>query len=576
MKAITRKLYDVKIPTRDGIRLSADLFIPLGEGRFPAIFNMTPYGTVPDSETLLAAAESYTLRGYVYVAVDVRGRYDSEGEWYAHPAAERHDGCDVLDWIAVQSWSNGKVATVGHSYSGWTQWPIAQECHPHHVAMASSGSPTNLFQDWPNIDGVLSLQPIVTWALGMMPGRGNEAEVPAPELSWKEALWHLPLSELDALMAGRNVPYWQDWLAHDTLDDFWMALQMQGKYGRIQIPTFNVSGWYDARLKGQVAAYLEVMKTTKDRSSHFLVIGPWLHSPVGRAPVFAMRDFGPQGNLDVDKIRCDWLDHVVQGKQKPELEGVLYFLQVANEWRQASAWPLENTRFVKHYLDSNGSANTLHGDGRLRTDRAGVGPADAYTYDPDDPVPTNWSPTRADGILSTEPIDSRPVQERQDVLVYSTTPLAEHTEVTGPVTATIYFSTDVVDTDITVKLLDIDSQGVAFQLTHGIARACFRNSYTRKELLTSGEVYAVEVELQPTSNLFRKGHSIRIEVSSSNFPFYARNLNRGENNSTTTERRPAHTRILHSDEHPSHIVLPVVPVAVPAGWRSEVASGLTR
>ena len=200
MKAITRKLYDVKIPTRDGIRLSADLFIPLGEGRFPAIFNMTPYGTVPDSETLLAAAESYTLRGSVYVAVDVRGRYDSEGEWYAHPAAERHDGCDVLDWIAVQSWSNGKVATVGHSYSGWTQWPIAQECHPHHVAMASSGSPTNLFQDWPNIDGVLSLQPIVTWALGMMPGRGNEAEVPAPELSWKEALWHLPLSELDALM----------------------------------------------------------------------------------------------------------------------------------------------------------------------------------------------------------------------------------------------------------------------------------------------------------------------------------------------------------------------------------------
>lgn len=198
---MARVLYDVKIPVRDGIRLSADLFLPPDEGRCPALFNMTPYGTVPGSDALLAAAAPFTRRGYAYVAVDVRGRYDSEGQWYAHPAAECRDGTDVLDWIATQPWSDGKVATIGHSYSGWNQWPIAQECNPHHVAMASSGSPTNLFQDWPNLDGVLSLQPVATWALGMMPGRGNENVVPQPKMPWKEALWHLPLSELDELMA---------------------------------------------------------------------------------------------------------------------------------------------------------------------------------------------------------------------------------------------------------------------------------------------------------------------------------------------------------------------------------------
>jgi putative CocE/NonD family hydrolase len=565
---MARILYDVKIPMRDGVRLSADLFLPAGEGPFPAMFNMTPYGTVEGSEPLMTTAESFVRRGYAYIAVDVRGRYDSEGQWYAHPAAERHDGIDAIDWIARQSWSDGKVATIGHSYSGWNQWPIAQECNPHHVAMASSGSPTNLFQDWPNLDGVLSLQPIATWALGMMYGRGGDGDVPEPKMTLKEALWHLPLSELDTLMADRKLPFWQDWLEHDSLDDFWQPLQMHGNYSRIQIPTFNVSGWYDARLKGQINAYLEVMKTTKDRAQHFLLIGPWLHSPVGQAPAFAMRDFGPQGNLDVAEIRCDWLDHVVQGKSKPELEGVLYFLQVANEWRQAPAWPLPDTRFVKHYLDSDGAANTLHGDGRLRTDRAGEGPADRYTYDPDDPVPTNWSPTRAEGILPTEPQDCRAVEARDDVLVYSTAVLTQDTEVTGPVTATIYFSTDVVDTDITVKLVDVDPQGVAFQLSYGIARARYRNSYARPELLEPGEVYAVDVELQPTSNYFRKGHCIRVEVSSSNFPFYARNLNCGGNHCTTTERKPAHTRILHSVEHPSHIVLPVVPGGSSRVWRS--------
>lgn len=552
-------LSDVKVPMRDGIRLSADIFLPKGPGPFPAIFNMTPYGTDPNQDQLRNAIAPYVESGYVYVAVDVRGRYDSEGEWYAHPAEERFDGSDVIDWIAGQTWSNGKVATLGHSYSGWNQWLIAQECNSHHFAMISSGSPTNLFVDWPNLDGVLSLQPIATWALGMMYGRGNETEAPEPALSWKEALWHLPISNLDELMSGRKIAFWQDWLTRDSLDEYWQTLQMDGRYVRIQIPTFNVSGWYDARLKGQVNAYLKVKAESSIPGSHMLIIGPWLHSPMGTAPKFAMRDFGPQGNLALPKLHIEWLDHIVKGASKPALDGVLYFLQGANEWRQASQWPLADTRFTDFYLQSGGSANTLHGDGRLDTGQPQTCISDQFTYDPSNPVPTNWSPTRAEGILPKEPQDSRSVEEREDVLVFSTGPLTEGLEVTGPVQATIYFSTDVVDTDVTVKLLDVDPQGVAFQLTYGIARARYRNSYEKPELLVQGEVYAVDVELQPTSNFFPEGHSIRIEISGSNFPFYARNLNTGANNCITTEMKIANTRIWHGPDHLSRIVLPVIP-----------------
>lgn len=553
-------LYDVKVPMRDGIRLSADVFLPEGDGRYPAMFNMTPYGTVPHAEVMEAIAARFVRSGFAYVAVDVRGRYDSEGEWYAHPPGEAKDGSDVISWIAAQPWSDGKVATIGHSYSGWNQWLIAKERNPHHVAMVSSGSPVDLFVDWPNLDGVLSLQPIATWALGMMYGRGGAADaVPEPEIPWEKALWHLPLSDLDKAMTGRKLAFWQDWLTRDSLDDFWSALQLTGKYEQIQIPTFNVTGWYDGRLKGQVAAYLGIMKTTRNPSDHFLLIGPWLHSPVGQAPKFAMRDFGPQGNLDVDAIRIRWLEHVVMGKSRPSLTGALYFLQVANEWRQSSAWPIPGTAFTRYYLDSAGGANTLKGDGMLRMDGPGSGPADRFTYDPANPVSTNWSPTRANGILPSEPQDNRAVEERPDVLVYSTPSLAGAMEVTGPVTATIYFATDVPDTDITVKLLDVDAAGVAYQLSYGIARARYRDSYAKPSLLESGRVYSVDIELQPTSNYFEAGHRIRIEVSSSNFPFYARNLNTGANNNTTTEMRVAHTRIMHSREHPSHIVLPIVP-----------------
>jgi putative CocE/NonD family hydrolase len=392
----------------------------------------------------------------------------------------------------------------------------------------------------------------------MMSGRDADAPLKS-EMPWEKAMWHLPLSDLDRAMVGRRIGFWQDWLERDSLDEFWQSLQMTGTYDAIQIPTFNVSGWYDGRLKGQVAAYLGIMRSTRNPTDHVLLIGPWLHSPMGQAPKFAMRDFGPQGDLDVDAVRLRWLEHVVKGNPRQSVTGALYFLQVANEWRQASAWPIPGTSFTKYYLDSAGGANTWHGDGFLRTDHAGEGPDDRFVYDPAKPVPTNWSPTRANGILPTEPQDNRGIEERPDVLVYSTPQLASEMEVTGPLTATIYFSTDVPDTDITVKLLEVDADGVAYQLSYGIARARYRQSYAEPRLLEPGQVYAVNIELQPTSNYFKAGHRIRVEVSSSNFPFYARNLNTGANNNTTTEMRVAHTRIVHSPEHPSHIVLPIVP-----------------
>ncbi|MCF3933390.1 CocE/NonD family hydrolase [Acuticoccus sp. M5D2P5] len=557
MSGAVRKRYGVAITMRDGVTLSADILLPTGDGPFPAVFTMTPYGTEKGDPALETPARRFNAAGLAYVAVDVRGRYDSGGEWYAHPAAEAADGSDVISFIAAEPWSDGRVATTGHSYSGWNQWLIAMERNPHHVAMASSGAPTSLFVDWPNLDGVLSLQPIATWALGMMYARGGDTDDAAPALTWKEALWHLPLSELDTLMAGRRVAFWQDWLAHDHLDDYWRPLHMAGRHQSITLPTFHATGWFDARLKNQVAAYRGVMAGTT-RDDHLLVIGPWLHSPVGSAPRFEMRDFGPEGDVDMLGLRAAWLADIMAGEVPPERSGVYYFLQVANEWRHAARWPIPGTMFVTYCLDSGGAANTRHGDGRLQ-DAPGRGPADHFIYDPADPVPTNWSPTRAEGIIPSEPQDNHAVEERQDVLVYSSTPLADPVEITGPVEAEIYFSTDAPDTDITVKLLDVDEEGTAFQLSYGIARGRFHASYEAPETLEPGRIYRVRVELQPVGNLFRPGHTIRIEVSASNFPFYARNLNTGDNNGTTSAMRRAHIKIEHSHTHPSRIILPVVP-----------------
>jgi putative CocE/NonD family hydrolase len=543
--------YNIRVPMRDGITLSADVFRPRGNSKHPAIMIQTPYNN--DSPRAMEQAWSFVKRGYAYVAVDVRGRYDSDGEF--RPFRDGPDGSDVLNWIAKQPWSNGKVATRGASYSGKTQWEVAKQNNPHHTAILSYVSPADDFRDASRYNGVPKLDLMFTWMMGMY-GRVNQSSA---GWNWGKVMQGLPLNTLDSA-AGRDIGFWRAAMEHDRLDDYWMESEVTGFYDRFDIPSFNVTGWYEGQLKGQVQNYVNTVKTSKNPSDHMLIVGPWLHG-VNRNQKIGERDAGPGAIIDLDGIESRWVDHRMLGTADPGLPNVLYFLPVKNEWRAATAWPIPGTRFTSFYLSSGGKANTLNGDGKLLQGKPPRGGAatDSYTYDPADPVMSFSSRTAgARGGLPQGSVDNRKAEERQDVLVYTSDPLKEGMEITGPVRGTVYISTDVVDTDITMKLLDVYPDGRALNLAEGIARAKYRNSYSKPELMTPGQVYKIDVELFPTSNYFEAGHSIRIEIASSDFPNFARNLNT-ENSDTGTAMKVAHTKIHHSQQRPSEIVLPVVP-----------------
>lgn len=541
--------YDVGIPMADGIRLSADVYRPRGEAPVPAMLQLTPYNN--DSDGGMEQAWSFVRRGYAYVVVDVRGRYDSDGEFDPW-RDDGPDGAQVMDWIASSPWSNGRIATMGGSYSGMNQWLMAKQASPHHAAIVSYVAPADGFNDGSRFNGVPKLDLIFTWSAGMY-GRVNQSR---EGWNWRAVMGELPLHTLGEV-AGRPLPYWQEWMEHDRLDEWWDRVQMTGHYEEFDIPSFNVTGWWDGQLIGATRNYVNAVKTG-DPQDHMLIIGPWLHG-VNRGRRIGVRDYGPEAVIDLDGIRDRWLDHRMLGTPRPDLPRVLYFVQGSNEWKEAEGWPLPETRYTSYFLDSGGQANTLFGDGVLREGQPGQGPPDALIYDPANPVPTISSRTAGSrGGIFPGSQDNRVVEIRDDVLVYTSQPLAEGVEITGPVTATVYFSTDVPDTDITVKLLEVDAAGRALNLTHGIARARYRDGFESHRFLEPGEVTSVEVTLFPTSVYLPSGHRIRVEVSSSNFPLFGRNLNIRGNSETSTETRIAHTRIHHDGEYGTRIVLPLI------------------
>ncbi len=555
--------YNIPVRVRDGVKISVDVFRPRDAARHPVLMLQTPYNN--DGDSVMDDAWSHVQRGYAYVTVDVRGRYDSEGTFRPYENDGR-DGSDIIDWIVKQPWSNGKVATHGASYSGKTQWMLAKESNPHHTAIVSYVAPADDFRDQTRYNGVPKLDLMYTWMM-MMDGRVSQSRT---GWNWGAAMRNLPLVSLDEAV-GRRIPVWRESMTRDRLDDWWTPRQMSGNYARFDIPSFNVTGWYEGQLRGQTQNYVESVRHSRRPQDHTLVIGPWLHS-VNRDRVIGERDAGPQATIDLNRLRDEWLAHIMSGAPRPSrADNFLYFLPVRNEWRSARSYPIPGTESTPWYLGSGGSANTRDGNGVLAA-RPGGGGTDGFTYDPANPVMSVSSRTAgARGGLPQGAVDNRKVEERQDVLVYTSEPLASGMEVTGPVTATIYLSTDVVDTDVSIKLVDVHPDGRALNITEGIARAKYRDSYAKPSLMKPGQVYRIPVELFPTSNYFEAGHRIRIEVSSSDFPNFARNLNTADSD-TGTRMVVAHTRIHHSAQYPSAITLPVVPAGKTSSFSPPLAT----
>jgi hypothetical protein len=556
--------FNVKQKMRDGVNLSADIYRPNGEGRFPVILTRTCYSSVEsspadqliESEVNFRQPETFKFfasRGYVFVVQDVRGKNNSDGDFY--PAIhEANDGFDTQNWCGTQDWSNGKVGTIGGSYVARTQWYPAFLRNPHLKTMISIVVPNDPFTTCPYRGGSIMVC-LASWA-AQMDGRKDQSLLPYEDLL---ALYEQrPLIELDRAF-GRKIRWWKDWVQHSTNDSYWKAQSFEGKYNEVDVPVLHISGWFDDSGMGARLNFVGMVnsgRTEQTRKSQKLLVGPWMHR-INRGQRLAGIDFGPQSVIDLRTVELRWFDHWLKGKDTKIMNEppVRLFVMGENVWRGEQEWPLARTHFTNFYIHGKGRANSLLGDGSLTTEIPGEEPPDTYTFDPENPVPV----AEPEPFQPGGPADRRPVERRDDVLVYVTSPLQREIEVTGPLSFKLYAASDSRDTDFTATLIDVLPSGYAMWLNDGIIRARYRNSYEKPTLLEPGKIYEYTIDLMWTSNLFTKGHRIGIEISSSRFPASSPNTNTGGDVGTETKTICAQQIIYHEHLHPSHVILPVIP-----------------
>ena len=571
--------YNVPILMRDGVTTYADVFRPQAEGKVPALLQRTPYDkSSPASRTGAMDAIRAASHGYAVVIQDVRGRYSSEGDFYTF-FNEMNDGYDSVEWISSQSWCDGKVGMYGASYVGATQWLAAKSGAPSLAGIAPGVTASNYQEGWAWQGGAFELGFNLSWAMGSLTaanwgalsrryGFGDDDfnRLLAAKDGLTEWFQYLPMSEMPQFK-GERAPYYYDWLAHPEYDDYWKQVSIEESHADIAIPAYNFGGWYDIFMGGTIRNYQrmrELGASDLARSGQRLTIGPWIHggSPpsVSGEYNFGTRAAGAAIDLMGDMLR--FYDHVLLGKDNGFADDrpVRLFVMGENVWRREDEWPLSRAVETAYYLHSDGRANSLNGDGALSVETPGDQPSDSYVYNPVNPVPTVGGGLCCDpAFMANGAYDQRWVEGREDVLVYSTPPLAEDVEVTGPVSVTLFASSSAVDTDFTAKLVDVEPSGYARNLTDGIIRARYRNPRQPAELIAPGDIIEYTIDLWATSNLFKKGHRIRVEISSSNFPRFDRNMNTGAPIGSDVEFQPALQTIYHTPEYPSRLTLPVVP-----------------
>jgi putative CocE/NonD family hydrolase len=544
--------FDRRIPMRDGVALSADIYRPDATGRFPVILSRTPYLKAPRDKEGLERLRYFATRGYAMVVVDVRGRGDSGGEFVPYRDDGR-DGFDTIEWTAAQPWSTGKVGTLGGSYTGKNQWLAALEQPPHLAAMVAMVTPSDPFVEWPT--GV-PIPMDISWH-HFTSGHALQS---LDAVAWDKIHRHLPLRTMDEAM-GRPLHYWREMFDHAGLDAWWEPQRYQNKFDRVRVPVLHISGWYDDEQIGTPLNYAGMVAhgaTEEIRRSQKLLMGPWPHNVVAQPTKLGDVDFGTSAKIDLPAILLRWFDHWLKGIDTGVMREppVRIFVMGANRWRDEHEWPLARAKRVKYFLHGQGRANSLFGDGALSTLDPATEPHDRYASDPERPVPFITEPTFAQ---IGGPDDYRPVERRDDVLVYTTLPVAEDTEVTGPIRVRLYAASSAPDTDFTAKLLDVWPDGFAQRLCDGMVRARFRAGMERPAPIEPGHVYPYDIDCWNTSQVFKKGHRIRLEIASSAFPKYDRNPNTGAPLGKSSEIKTADQTVYHDQEHPSHLVLPIVP-----------------
>jgi len=556
---------DVAVKMRDGVTLHADIYRPKAEGQFPTLLQRTPYDKRNGTDFGLRAAAA----GYVAIVQDVRGRYSSEGEWYPFKN-ESNDGYDSVEWAAALPYSNGKVGMWGGSYVGATQM-LAAVAHPPHLAgICPVVTASNYHDGWTYQGGAFEQWFDESWTSGLAQDTMNR--VVQSNTNATKGVLTLPLSDYSLFnlpnpAASTSIaslaPYFADWLAHPDYDDYWKRLSIEERYADITVPALHIAAWYDIFQGGSLRNYVGIKANggseVARRRQHLLVT---IGGHAGGGQKIGDVDFGAAAaEFNEGDIILRWYDYLFKGIQN-EFAGkpVRIFVMGANQWRDEEDWPLSRARNTKYFLHSAGKANSLRGDGTLSSVSPRSEAPDHFTYDPGNPVPTVGGPLCCDSQhLAPGPRDQRSAEARPDVLVYSTPAFAHETEVTGPISAELYVNSSAVDTDFTAKLVDVTPDGFAQNLTEGILRARYRESQEKPTFMAPGQAYEVTIDLWSTSNVFRQGHSLRLEISSSNFPRFDRNLNTRETAAVSQKYVSATNTIYHDREHPSALILPIVP-----------------
>lgn len=561
-----KMMMGVKVPMADNVCLSTNIYLPENNLPCPVILQRSPYGT--NTEDMVKEAVSFVQEGYGVVLQDVRGRWDSDGEWYPF-INEAKDGYDTLEWIGKQNWCDGNIGTIGASYLAMAQWQTATLKSKFLKAMAPKVGYSNFFHDWVYTGGAFQLAFNLRWIGIQMNTKTNQLQylwLP-DDNHLKEIMNHLPIIDM-VNKAGRNSKPWEDWVNHSDYDEYWKNLNpIAENYEKISIPVLGISAWYDIFLQGTLNNYIGVQSRGFEpgKSNQKLLIGPWMHFFTGNEQIIGDVDFSENVKIDIFQELLDWFDHWLKGKNNNtnNEDPVKIFLMGKNEWKTHSDWPIPNTKYKNFYIHSKGKANSSNGDGILdETVPINDEKFDTFIYDPSDPVPTTGGTGPAGGPVvshvSSGPKNHLQIEKRKDILIYTTPPLEKNLEVSGPIQMILYAASNCLDTDFTCKLIDVYPDGFCLNLAQGIIRARYRNSWENPELLSPGEINKYLIDMWSTSNFFYKDHKIRIEISSSNFPQFDRNPNTGNKFGMDSELKIATQKIYHNESYPSHIILPCI------------------
>ena len=585
----------VMMPMRDGIRLATDIYRPKGEGKYPIVFSRTPYnfntwvdgkmGTGP-----LQAAFEAVSRGYVYVVQNERGRFFSEGEWdiLGTPIT---DGYDALEWMSKQKWSNGKVGLIGCSSTAEWQMAVASQNHPALAAMIAQGYGAGVgrvgkFMEQGNwYRGGAQQMLFTSWLYGtqhdkmapILPKGIQQKDLlriqkfydmapEMPKVDWALGLKHLPVQDIIKNAQGADGIY-EKMIVRKPNDPAWFNGGLYHDNMSLEVPAYWFVSWYDVSSAPNIALFNQVRNAAKSKNvadNQYLVIAPVLHCSYKRATentIVGERSVG-DARLNYDELTWGWFDMLLKEQQndfKAKQPRVRYYTMGSNKWQQAESFPLPNTEIKDFFLASTGKANTRNGDGALSLTPPSKDNPDAFTYDPMNPVGSYGGNVCCIGnAVQGGSFDQSQMELRNDILVYTSEALAEGVEITGFIESTLFVSSTGLDTDVTIKLIDVYPDGKAYNLDETIQRLRYRDGYDKEVFMEKNKVYKVDLTPMVTSNYFPAGHKIRIEVSSSNFPRFDRNLNTGGNNYDESKGIVVENKIHHSKQYPSVIKLPFI------------------